>query len=578
MAGASASSSSSSSSKRRKRRKRSWDDEPRVVVSGVDEARCLRVLRNPEDWVCADSGTTDSVWLCLADGQVLTASAFQSRCLARRPATVFGLKLCEDESLVAWWGGGERRALRTAPVDEVDNNQGQLQALRAALDHMYGRSERVTRSGRRISAAEPAASSTGKLGKFFDAKLRLRRFDEDQLRTAVFHWTNQCAAKCFASWKLLKAIQRAELEHPSTPVKASRSDQTRIVSPCGLRNLGNTCYMNSVVQALAALPALSQLVAQHSHSRGGGAQPLTKTATSEQGARRLTDELDKVFSSLASQKLIRFTPDGLLNFIWELSHEFHGFRQHDAEELLICILSKLETEIGPAFQQSFGGSLQQRIEWGTKGISKTEISFLGQWSIDIPEESHSTSARARGALVVCSLYDCLDQATGDEVLTGDNMYEVKPGTRVHAVKRTLLHRLPEVLIIHINRTAWRKGTCKIQTSVDFPLDQLDLRKYATPLNHGSSCTYQCYAVIEHHGRSMNNGHFTAYARKPEGTVVLSQKGPNSPRRTSSEWFHFNDSRVAPCSSEIVQQAQAYILFYQKLTPATSVGIHHELAT
>lgn len=49
---------------------------------------------------------------------------------------------------------------------------------------------------------------------------------------------------------------------------------------------------------------------------------------------------------------------------------------------------------------------------------------------------------------------------------------------------------------------------KIDTFVDFPVDELDLSKY---VDKGESCLYELYAVCNHDG-GIGLGHYTAYAK------------------------------------------------------------------
>lgn len=51
---------------------------------------------------------------------------------------------------------------------------------------------------------------------------------------------------------------------------------------------------------------------------------------------------------------------------------------------------------------------------------------------------------------------------------------------------------------------------KIETFVDFPIDDLDLSKYVKNKN-GQSYLYELYAVSNHYG-GLGGGHYTAYAK------------------------------------------------------------------
>lgn len=51
---------------------------------------------------------------------------------------------------------------------------------------------------------------------------------------------------------------------------------------------------------------------------------------------------------------------------------------------------------------------------------------------------------------------------------------------------------------------------KIETFVDFPINDLDLSKYVKNKN-GQSYLYELYAVSNHYG-GLGGGHYTAYAK------------------------------------------------------------------
>ena len=106
-----------------------------------------------------------------------------------------------------------------------------------------------------------------------------------------------------------------------------------------------------------------------------------------------------------------------------------------------------------------------------------------------------------------------------------------------------------------NRTSWQQGGKKIETHVKFPLvsainshrwppcyqvcgtqNGLSLDPYllsadteAKKTQHArSAVVYDLWAVVEHQGRGLNQGHYTAYARDHE----------------SLTWYYFNDRSVS----------------------------------
>jgi uncharacterized UBP type Zn finger protein len=64
------------------------------------------------------------------------------------------------------------------------------------------------------------------------------------------------------------------------------------------------------------------------------------------------------------------------------------------------------------------------------------------------------------------------------------------------------------------------------------------------------------ALVVHEGRSMQQGHFTAFGRAPATTGTTAGT-------TASDWLFFSDDRVRQASEEEARSAQPYILFYQR---------------
>jgi ubiquitin carboxyl-terminal hydrolase 4/11/15 len=148
-----------------------------------------------------------------------------------------------------------------------------------------------------------------------------------------------------------------------------------------------------------------------------------------------------------------------------------------------------------------------------------------------------------------TLQDCFENFALEERLDKDNMwYCSKCKEHRRAFKKMALHKLPEVLIIHLKR--FRKshhsllsGYKKNETFIDFPLENLDLSEYTKGNNE--KAVYNLFGVSNHYG-GLSGGHYTAFCRN-----VLKNR-----------WYHFDDDSVARTEKSIVTPA-AYVLFYQK---------------
>eukprot|EP00941_MAST-03F_sp_MAST-3F-sp1_P005933 g5933.t1 len=128
---------------------------------------------------------------------------------------------------------------------------------------------------------------------------------------------------------------------------------------------------------------------------------------------------------------------------------------------------------------------------------------------------------------------------------------------VPASKQLQLWSLPKVLVIQLKRFQFINAlrSKKIDTFVDFPLSNLDMKAFMLPQSPCNESTiYDLYAVSNHFGR-IGFGHYTAFARRILDGERVRQFMP---------WYNFDDSSVTRVESEdeIITPA-AYILFYQQ---------------
>lgn len=147
------------------------------------------------------------------------------------------------------------------------------------------------------------------------------------------------------------------------------------------------------------------------------------------------------------------------------------------------------------------------------------------------------------------LKDCITQFTNVERLGADDpWYCPKCKKHQQATKKFDIWSLPKVLIIHLKRFSFsRSWRDKIDTLVEFPIDNLDMSKYVlNPIQKKKKqLNYNLIGVANHFG-GLGGGHYTAYAKN---TV-------------QDAWYSFDDALVTPASSSNVVTRNAYVLFYQ----------------
>lgn len=120
--------------------------------------------------------------------------------------------------------------------------------------------------------------------------------------------------------------------------------------PRGLLNLGNTCYLNSAVQALFHVPALTRHF---------------KTAEPYAGSCDITREYAAVVHELLrTDEDSPVNPAELLRAFRRRFAQFDNRRQHDAAEALGFLLDVLEESLGKPFMNAlFQGQTTQTVTY-----------------------------------------------------------------------------------------------------------------------------------------------------------------------------------------------------------------------
>ena len=332
----------------------------------------------------------------------------------------------------------------------------------------------------------------------------------------------------------------------------------------GLRNIGNTCFMNSVLQCLSNTRALHDYILREEYT------PDINTSISV-----MKGALIKPFAALMrdlwkrSEETNRvLTTAPLMSQIQRFAPRFIGHQQQDAQEFLRYLLEGLHEDVNRVtsrpkstttdINDSFTTSQRSTESWKrflSMENSKFVDLFVGQlksmllctvcghasvafdpfWDLSLPLPTRT------GQL---GLQNCFNLFTKEEVLDGNEKPTcVKCQKRQKCTRSLSIQRFPRILVVHLKRFSTHERLHgKLNTTVNFSATGLDLSPYSAGQKR---CRYDLYGVTNHSG-SLFSGHYTACCKHPY----------------TAEWYEFNDSRVHPVSLRNLKSSEAYMLFFE----------------
>ncbi|KAG5653604.1 hypothetical protein H0H81_011976 [Sphagnurus paluster] len=311
-------------------------------------------------------------------------------------------------------------------------------------------------------------------------------------------------------------------------------DSQNIVA--GLRNIGNTCYMNAPIQCLAATVPLANFFAGGYHYEG------ERQHDSQEFLSFLLDgiheDLNRIINKPVQPKM---TP--------EREAELERLPAHIASDQE---WSKVRQANDSIVADLFRGQFQNRLQCFK--CKKTSTSYNVFNILQVP-----IAGDGKGKV---TLKRCLDEFFAPEDLNNENSWDCPECKKKQMATKTLtLARLPPVLVIHLKRFANIGG--KITTFVEFPHELVIDRAYTPPdlhpLNRPGLSTspedprtpippykYKLYGVTNHFG-DLGHGHYTAF---------IASRGT---------WWRCDDDSIKTVSNSasVVTEA-AYVLFYKRM--------------
>lgn len=329
------------------------------------------------------------------------------------------------------------------------------------------------------------------------------------------------------------------------PQRESRSSTGYV----GLRNLGSTCYMNSLLQVLFMNSAVREYILHEIHF---------DTESEDQLRNNLACQLQKMFIALKySQKRFYSPTDWTFAFKDEMGiNPMDVMIQQDAQEFLQLLSDRFERCIQEHHHQSSQNTASVDILHQTFGGLICNQMF--KTNSDLPPAGALREIREQNEGFMCisldvkgceNLEKSLAKFVEGEQISGYLWEDGQP--RENITKRQCIASIPDALIFHLKRFELNFDTFrreKVNDAFAFPL-RINMHPYTKEgllrAESGANSTdfdtaeYECElsGVIVHTGTT-ESGHYFAYIKEQSST------GPAGTDAQPARWCEFNDSEVS----------------------------------
>ena len=343
--------------------------------------------------------------------------------------------------------------------------------------------------------------------------------------------------------------------NPRPPIGSATNESSEISSiyksKIGLRNLGNTCFMNTCLQNLI-------------HSEFFIIKLFSKSSLLSSKT-KITKQFYSLCKEVSSCITSSFSPYDFKSAFGSKHSMFSGYNQHDTQEFCRILLEDMNSELNevlnPAPYKELSTLNKSKIECNKEfdevfrkrenslimdtfygqliNIFKCECDFETysfEKILDLPLllQKHSSSIDIKDLLK--DYFEC-------ERIKFETKCEKCKKKEWHT-KEIKISQPPNILILSLQRQNPRTGT-KNSSYVKF-YDEIDMSEY---LDHEcwnkNDAKYSLYGIGNHSG-SINFGHYYAYIK------------------INNTWYEFNDSSVSTYSKgDDNSSSTAYVLFYKK---------------
>ncbi|AQZ12312.1 DOA4 (YDR069C) and UBP5 (YER144C) [Zygosaccharomyces parabailii] len=389
----------------------------------------------------------------------------------------------------------------------------------------------------------------------------------------------------------LPALPQLPTRSSHTPISSTQTKQYDLDFTVGLENMGNSCYMNCIIQCLLGTHELTNIFLNNSYERHINLNSkLGSKGVLAKHFARLIHQMHQNCALNITDKGKRVKPLQFKLACGSINSLFKESTQQDCQEFCQFLLDGLHEDLNQCggnpplkelsdqaekMREKLSMRIASSIEWErylTRDFSVIVDLFQGQYASQLRCKvcGHTSTTYQPFSILAAPvprvksafLIDCFKEFTKTEQLEVDEEWSCPVCKKKQpSTKKLTITRLPRNLIIHLKRFDNMLNKNNVFVNYPFILDltpfwandfdgklppgvteKLPSRGQVPPFK------YKLYAVASHQG-SLYGGHYTAYVDKG----------------LSKGWYFFDDTGYRPVRNptECIT-SNAYVLFYHRV--------------
>jgi ubiquitin C-terminal hydrolase len=337
---------------------------------------------------------------------------------------------------------------------------------------------------------------------------------------------------------------------------------------CGLVNIGNKCFLNSILQCLSHTLKLTDYF-----TSGGYKDDINSTQKMKPEHFVLHSYILTLNAMWSNNEIIK--PKSFIENISKIHKKYFSLQQQDSHEFLLFLLDILHKTIKYSVNIDINKNyINDEYNKDLKKLMKNAVNtwnnyFENDYSyivelfygskIDIKNCSNCDFKNevfdpfnnlslniidVENRDIFENLYDILKYNFKEEINIDWNCEKCK---NTGCSKKTELWTLPNYLIIHLKRFN-HDNSGKLNNLIKFPLVDLNMTEFISPLKeekYNIKYIYDCYAINYHSGGTKGGHYYSAT------------------KNLDNKWYLMNDGNINILNESQLVNSEAYILFYHR---------------